>query len=362
MIPNNLTGSAPVDSVPPPRGVADTDPEPPVEGADAAKGEEDQSIPSEAGTTALLGPGGGAGSAGPVSTSSFQVSESSGALNVSIPVSVPPGRNGLAPSLTLSYDSYKKNGWVGLGFNLDVGSIQCSTKYGVAYGIYVASINGSTSELVPRSDWGTGYYGAKIEGDFSKYYKNPSTGGWEVTAKDGTKYFYGSTAASRQDFNGGVSVFKYCLDRVEDTNGNYITVSYTKDQGEIYLDRIDYTGGTGLSPSNYVKFYLEDRTDVSLSYTPNYEVRTAFRLKTIYVVANNEPVRAYELTYTQTQSVIGQSRLQKVRQYGDDVAVDDLDGTITSGTALPDTELSWYGENTSPSLYPSLVMNTTYST
>jgi hypothetical protein len=104
----------------------------------------------------------------------------------------------------------------------------------------VAVINGSNSELIVRSDWGTNYYGNKIEGDFIKYYLNSITGGWEVTIKNGTKYYYGTTSASRQDNTYGT--FKWCLDKVQDTNGNYMTVTYWKDQGEIYLDRIDYTG------------------------------------------------------------------------------------------------------------------------
>ena len=71
-------------------------------------------------------------------------------------------------------------------------------------------------------------------------------------------YYYGSKSDTRQDFVNGTKVFKWCLDKVIDTNGNYMTVSYTKDQGEVYPDRIDYTGNAaaGLSPTNYVKFYL----------------------------------------------------------------------------------------------------------
>ena len=30
-------------------------------------------------------------------------------------VNVPPGRSGMAPNLTLSYNSNKRNGWIGVG-------------------------------------------------------------------------------------------------------------------------------------------------------------------------------------------------------------------------------------------------------
>jgi cytoskeletal protein RodZ len=184
----------------------------------------------------------------------------SGAAITSIPIVVPPGRKGMVPNISLNYNSNSQNGWTSMGWSLDMGAIQRSTKRGVNYSAndYVVTVNSSTSELVSRGDRGTNYYGAKIEGMFSKYQKISDTAGWIITTKDGTKYFYGTTVSSRQDNVYGV--FKWCLDKVQDTNGNYMTVSYIKDQGEIYLDRIDYTGNGSLSPANYVKFYPDDGT------------------------------------------------------------------------------------------------------
>ncbi len=125
----------------------------------------------------------------------------SGTMRYKIPIEVPPGRMGVSPNLVLVYNSSQRNGWLGVGWSLDVGSIQRSTRKGVNYSKnkYVFSLNGSTSELVQRTEWGTDYYGAKIEGDFAKFYFKSSTNGWEVTTKDGTKYYYGTTSASRQD-------------------------------------------------------------------------------------------------------------------------------------------------------------------
>lgn len=122
-----------------------------------------------------------------------------------------------------------------MGWNLDIGSIQRSTKRAVDYGASDFVFSGYV-ELIPRTSWGTNYYGARIEGDFSKYYFISSSSGWQVTARDGTKYYYGTTQASRQDNPEDPNqVFKWCLDRVEDTNGNYMTVTYEKDQGQIYF-------------------------------------------------------------------------------------------------------------------------------
>jgi hypothetical protein len=180
----------------------------------------------------------GLGLSGPV----VENSQFTGAALVTIPILVPPGRNGIAPKLSLTYNSFQKNGWIGMGWDIDMGSIQRSTKFGVCYDCdeYVANKSGSSSVLVPRTSWGQDYYGAKIEGAFSKYFKNPS-GGWIVYAKDGTKYYYGSSATSRQDNTQGI--FKWCLDKVEDTNGNFMEVTYFKDQGQIYQrSRTDISG------------------------------------------------------------------------------------------------------------------------
>jgi RHS repeat-associated protein len=262
----------------------------------------------------------------------------SGAAMTSIPIKVPPGIKGIQPNIALTYNSSAKNGWIGVGWNLDMGSIQRNTKRGVVYSDsdFIVSVNGSASELAPR---GENYYGAKIEGAFSRYYYNSGTGGWEVTTKDGTKYYYGTSLESRQNNPYNTSqVFKWCLDKVEDTNGNYMEIFYEKNQGEIYLDRIDYTGP---DPNSYVKFYREGRTDAPPMYTTNFEVRTAKRLKTIEVNNGQYPngtlVRKYELEYDadlitpglQYSYSTGRSVLGKVTQYG------------SNGTALPTMTLEY---------------------
>ncbi|MEW5745818.1 MAG: FG-GAP-like repeat-containing protein [Nitrospirota bacterium] len=259
-----------------------------------------------------------------------------GAARASIPVEIPPGRGGIAPNLVLRYNSNAPNSWLGVGWDLEMGVIQRSTKRGINYSgnEFIFEKDDSSAELVPRSEWGANYYGAKIEGAFSKFYFNPTTGGWVVTTKDGTKYFYGSTAASRQDSASGV--FKWCLDEVRDSNGNQMTLTYWKDSGngEIYLQRIDYTGNVkGLSPTNYVTFTLESRTDAPLMYTTNAPVRTAYRLKNISVYnkigTTDTLVRKYMLNYSYSPTTY-RSILTSITQYGSDGV-----------SALPTLQFGW---------------------
>src|SRR5262249_61731894 len=56
---------------------------------------------------------------------------STGDANLSYPIEVPPGRNGLQPSLAVTYNSSHGNGWLGTGWGLDIPSIDIDTRWGV---------------------------------------------------------------------------------------------------------------------------------------------------------------------------------------------------------------------------------------
>ncbi|MCG8616931.1 MAG: hypothetical protein MI802_11990, partial [Desulfobacterales bacterium] len=269
-----------------------------------------------------------------------------GAATASIPILVPPGRAGMQPEISLDYNSYRGNGWIGMGWDIEMGAIKRAVKRGVDYAAdrYEVDLGNGALELVSRTDWGNNYYGAKIEGGFTKYYYNTSSGGWEAWGKDGTRYYFGTTSASRQDDPDDSSrVFKWCLDKVVDTNGNYMTLSYTKDRGQIYLSTIDYAGRQGSpakSPSNSVVFYLEDvRTDIASEFTALFEVVTSKRLKSIKVQSNSGTSRAYALSY-KTTTETSRSMLEQVDNYGRD-AVLDAAGNLLSGTKYAPVELTY---------------------
>lgn len=276
-----------------------------------------------------------------------------GTMSYEIPIDVPSGRNGMEPRIALTYQSSNGNGWVGIGWELELGSIERGTRSGVSYDPlstdFVFRMAGAAIDLV---DYGNGEYRAKIEGAFVRIKKLTAADGkpyWEATTKVGTKYLFGQSTASRQDNPANSNeVFKWSLDRVEDTNGNFMRLYYTKDQGQIYLDRIDYAGNGTMAPTNYVKFYLEGRDDAPVLFTQNFAVKTAYRLKTIDIFSNGQypsgvRVRKYELEYgpdltysaSQYSARTGRSLLGVVRQYG-------KDGT----TPLPPILLKWSQETT----------------
>lgn len=68
---------------------------------------------------------------------------------------------------------------------------------------------------------------------------------WEMIDKEGQRYLFGQTTVSRIADPADVSkIFKLCLDRVVDRDGNYMKVTYVADQGQGYLSEIRYVGYT----------------------------------------------------------------------------------------------------------------------
>ncbi|MGD9160440.1 MAG: FG-GAP-like repeat-containing protein [Desulfobacteraceae bacterium] len=249
-----------------------------------------------------------------------------GSASYSYPIAVPPGRNGLQPNIALKYSSYNGNGWIGVGWDLNLVSIKRSTRDGLDYSANEFVVGGS--DLVPNSAWGSNYYCKKIEGGFIKYFFNTGSNYWIAYAKDGTKYYYGQSSASRMTNTNGT--YSWHLNKVVDTNGNYMTITYTKISNQIYPSQISYTGNSGLSPNKTVEFELEDRDDDTQSYSTKALVTTSKRLKTITVKVGTTTVYKYSLGYEYSPGN-GRSRLAEITQVDPD----------NPNNTLPPTEIFW---------------------
>ena len=234
-----------------------------------------------------------------------------GAATYQLPIKVPPGRAGMTPEIALMYNSYRGNGIAGVGWAINISSIQRRKKGGVDYSDtnFEYHAGNSVKELVVVSVDSNGYgtYRAKIEENFSEF--TFSSNGWVVVSRDGTTYTYGSTSASRQD--SGLDIFKWCLDRVEDTNSNFMTYSYWKDQGQIYPQYIEYTGNGNASAAPYfqVAFVYETTTrpDPIISWETLFSVKTTKRLQYIRTYSDIDNGNALVNTYTLQYSTAASS-------------------------------------------------------
>lgn len=222
----------------------------------------------------------------------------SGSMNYSYPIPISPGRNGMTPQLSLNYSSNERqfNSLVGFGWSLPSSSIYRSTTRGTdqLYTIdsFAASINGSASELVLIDDI-NGTYGNTVESNFTEYDFNGTS--WTATDTKGMVYTFGSAAATRQaDPNDSSRVYKWMLERVEDTNGNYITYTYTQDQGQIYPATIRYTGHNATDDGLYeVRFVLGNRSGGYTEYNRGFKVSTAKRIEAIELWRTDTNVKIY---------------------------------------------------------------------
>ena len=99
---------------------------------------------------------------------------SSGAFMLPIPIATPPGRAGIQPELSLTYNSQELNSWTGVGWSIGLGAIHRTLKDGVRYDEGEYAVNGL--KLLAVTEWNdpeNGYFGyaPEIQKDFTKYFK-----------------------------------------------------------------------------------------------------------------------------------------------------------------------------------------------
>ncbi|MFH0731293.1 MAG: RHS repeat-associated core domain-containing protein [Candidatus Omnitrophota bacterium] len=258
----------------------------------------------------------------------FQPSPFTGAATYSVPIVVPPGRRGIQPNVALFYSSQAGNDIVGMGWGIDLGSIERSTKNGApkydSSDTFLFKSSGSTQEL---TSIGNNEYRAKIESSFMKF--EFKTTYWLVTDKAGTKYYFGSSENSRQqkDLN---EIFSWRLDKVIDTCSNYMLLTYQHDKNQVYPDTITYTGNeaAGDLPAYTVTFSIEDRPDVRINHRSGINVITAKRINEIKVDYGQHRIRRYELKYSDSTTALNKPSLLKA--------------VSLSGTPNPDTAEAEY--------------------
>ena len=210
---------------------------------------------------------------------SFKVSET-GAATYSIPLTVPPGTAGMAPTLSLNYNSQGGNGPLGVGWSL--GGLSAITRCPATFAQdgFKGGINYDGNDRYcldgQRLVAVSGAYGAngtEYRTETESYTRVISYGtagngpAWfKAWTKAGQMIEYGNTADSRIEAQGKPTVRVWGVNKISDTKTNYIAVAYSEDNanGEFYVSRIDYTGNdaVGVAPDASVQFSYEGRPDI----------------------------------------------------------------------------------------------------
>ncbi|MCP3962151.1 MAG: hypothetical protein GY719_30275 [bacterium] len=280
----------------------------------------------------------------------FAVSET-GAATYTIDLAVPPGTGGMAPKLALKYDSRGRNTILGMGWSLSGLSAITRCPTTLAQDGFIDGVDFDDNDKFCLDGQRLVAVGGVYGADFTEYrtenetfaqvssYGTAGSGPerFEVKTKAGLIYSYGGTDDARVEAQGKSDALVWQVDRIEDTVGNYFTVTYYENNSfrESYPLRIDFTGNVGesLTPYNSIRLVYEGRGDVVPRYAGGSMLKLTKRLKTISMYTDEDVVWEYELTYEEG-SATGRSRLLSVRECGGD------------GSCLEATELEWQeGEN-----------------
>lgn len=253
-----------------------------------------------------------------------------GAATYDYPIELPAGTGGLAPQLSLSYNSQtmqQRPGVMGAGWKLSQDYVYRdvnATPADQSDDSYKLVLGGSTYDLVfvPAD----GFYHTKIE-SFVRVQtlmgaNNTYGMYWLVTMRDGTKYRFGYGSNSELVSDTGRSyVVRWNLDRVEDTHGNRIYYSYLKDpapedKGTAYLSSIEYD----TEKARKVQFAYETlpRPDLRSSYESGNLVSESRRLAGISVYVGGSLVRRYAIDYVSLDAEGSVTSISAIKYFGSD--------------------------------------------
>lgn len=250
-------------------------------------------------------------------SSSPGVAPSFGNVVESIPIEVTPGINGIQPNIGIMYGSNQEIGILGVGWTLELGSIERSTKRGApkynSSDKYVYNQVSGSKEL--SLDSTNNFYRAKIEEDFTKFEKNDAGDYWIATDRNGVKYYFGQDDSAK--IKDQSRTFKWYVTKVEDLLGNYMTFSYEKYDNQVYPKYIRYTGNSSVPQNTYaeIEFITETSRFANVSsYKSGFLVETKRRLQEIKVKAGGSNLRSYRFEYVQSPST-RRDLLSTIKQY-----------------------------------------------
>lgn len=233
-----------------------------------------------------------------------------GQLQYTLPIALPPGVKSVAPQINLVYTSGSGNGIAGYGWNLSgITSIsrmgRTIEKDGEVRGIQLDysdyySFNGQ--QLILKSGEygrdGAEYVTEKFSNVKIRSIGNVSGNGWtgpeywEVTFEDGSQAWYGNTSESR-------TPVEYNITKWKDTQGNYITYSYSQANNVAVINHIAWGGNeaTGNNHFNQIDFYYSARELVETSYASGVRFLQDKVLNSIQVKTNGNQFKRYQITH-----------------------------------------------------------------
>ena len=279
------------------------------------------------------------------------IAERTGAFTYSLPITMPPDPFGLAPELSLVYDSQTSNGLLGVGWRLGGLSAISTCQRTPSDGAFGPNqYDGSDpfcldgSRLVdfagPHGTDGSEYRTEQEE--FARVKSQGAVGGgperFMIATKKRVVASYGGTPDSRIEVPGSATAFVWAVDRTEDLSGNFAAYSYHETNGSYQIARIDYTGhiGTRIVPRRSARFVYEARPDSYVVFIGGQRTVEDKRLARIETFIDDRKILTYVLEYDVSPNT-RRSRLTRISK-------------CASSSCLPPTTIQWAAEASDPNL------------
>ncbi len=275
-----------------------------------------------------------------------------------IPIEMPVGINGLQPNISISYSSNTSNGIMGLGWNL--GGLSYISRTGKTHAVdgWMSgfSLDDQEDNLALDGQRLIHYAGTPLgtNGSYRTLYQSYReilyTGnGFTVTEKNGLKKYYGTTPATRLNYqrsvNGNPVDFEaiWLLEKVEDRNGNYMEYEYVTDatHHEWRLNKITYTKHESIPTNNSlceVQFYYSTRNDVRDGYKIGNVMKQSHLLESIRTTFNGQEYTRYDFKYEWRGGVTG-SEFSRLIEIDYSVKGQAVNPTIINWGATPNEYL-----------------------
>lgn len=232
----------------------------------------------------------------------------SGASTYSFGIDLPPGTNGVVPSIGAAYSSQQGNGILGLGWGLTGLSAITLANKSIYYDRVVERTvpfnNGNTfaydGQRLLYNDVDQRYY--TEQENFSKIEKVGAGNNafwFKVTTREGVVMEYGRSESSKGGAQNTQEQYVWLINKVTDRNGNYYTYEYDNDLLDTRIKRIEYTGNlnSGIHPYNSVEFYYDIRSDKNVRFVNNRSFKSEHLLRRITTFCEGNHVSNYDFQY-----------------------------------------------------------------
>lgn len=284
--------------------------------------------------------------------------DNTGAATYTIPIEVPPGRNGMQPQLALGYNSHQGNGFLGPGWDLSGFPVieRCAaTPYQDGRAGVVSftdqdrfCLSGQRMIAVRGTDGGNlTEYRLEIDNQMKIVSYGDCTSieapcHFKAWTRSGESLQFGVNADARlypgQDrLNPQLPVAPkaWALDKVTGRDGNTMTYHYAADNGSHYPLEIRYGGHAEEAGGvqRTVRFETEVRDDHEFSYAAG-AYASKYRLKTITTRVGDRVIKQYRLTYGKAPFT-GRSMLSSIADCH----------SLEADTCLPPTRLTYSTED-----------------